>query len=126
MVRFLLITFSVSIIFSVSGNLQAQEGGMEDVKVISPTNSVDSLNQEILRENGTPLQSDEAISTKSKEQRLEELKKRLELFKQLTPAEETNNDFPDDNKIKENKKDLSFNIFYYLIYKYKQVDVFGD
>lgn len=125
MVKFLLITFSISIILSISTNMHAQEGGMEDVKVVVPAMSTDSLEQENLIESETPIEADLAPA-KTKEERLEELKKRFEQFHQLTPSEGNKKPFQQEDKIKENKKDLSFNIFYYLIYKYKQVDVFGD
>lgn len=125
MIRFILIFFSVSTIAGLSSIAQAQEGGMQDVKMANPTEAVDSLNHENVEIMDSSIDS-EKTQPLTHEQRRALLKKRLEQFHQLTPTEDTKDNFEEENKVKDNKKDLSFNIFYYLIYKYKQVDVFGD
>lgn len=125
MIRFLLILFSFSTIAGLTSVAQAQEGGMRDVKILHPIESVDSLNQDNIEGSNALIETEKTPSL-NKEQRLNELKKKLEQLHQLTPSENPKGDFGEENKVKDNKKDLSFNIFYYLIYKYKQVDVFGS
>lgn len=125
MIRFLLILFSISTIAGLTSVAQAQEGGMRDVKILHPIESVDSLNQDNIEGSNALIETEKTPSL-NKEQRLNELKKKLEQLHQLTPSENPKGDFGEENKVKDNKKDLSFNIFYYLIYKYKQVDVFGS
>lgn len=125
MIRFLLILFSFSTIAGLTSVAQAQEGGMRDVKILHPIESVDSLNQDNIEGSNALIETEKTPSL-NKEQRLNELKKKLEQLHQLTPTENPKGDFGEENKVKDNKKDLSFNIFYYLIYKYKQVDVFGS
>lgn len=125
MIRFLLILFSFSTIAGLTSVAQAQEGGMRDVKILHPIESVDSLNSDNIEGSNALIETEKTPSL-NKEQRLNELKKKLEQLHQLTPSENPKGDFGEENKVKDNKKDLSFNIFYYLIYKYKQVDVFGS
>ncbi len=125
MIRFVLIFFSVSAIIGWPSIAQAQEGGMQDVKMAYPTEAGDSLNHKHIESIDTFIDSEitQPITQKKKPT---PQRKRLEKFHQLTPNADTKDNFNEENKVKDNKKDLSFNIFYYLIYKYKQVDVFGD
>jgi len=115
MIRFLLILFSFSTIAGLTSVAQAQEGGMRDVKILHPIESVDSLNQDNIEGSNALIETEKTPSL-NKEQRLNELKKKLEQLHQLTPSENPKGDFGEENKVKDNKKDLSFNIFNIFIF----------
>lgn len=97
-----------------STNVKAQEGETQepDVVVTSP----DSLNNEILEDESKP-NLDEEVEIPSNE-----LPNSKPVIQTLTPKAAQASPVSEKVKPKEGKKEISFNLFYYLIYKFKHVD----
>ena len=102
----------------IDANAQ-EEGGTEereDVIVISP----DSTNAEAAPQENKPEVIDGNIRVPSDELPTSRPATNQRLIQK---PEGLIKDSSDKQKVKESKPDISFNILYYLIYKFKQVDV---
>lgn len=115
--KFTLITLSILGIFIMNGSAFAQEeGGSEDKsEVNSPLVTVDSLI--VFEKNDRSFET--PVSTPFNIPNKELIKSKPSGF---VPSEGDKTVPEGQNKVKETKQEFSFNIIYYLIYKFKQVD----
>lgn len=114
-----LITLSLLGIFILNEGVFAQEGGGTEEKseVIIPIVSVDS--SIVFDRQATDQISEQPVSTPFNIPASELLKSKPT---GSVPSEGDKLTPEGQNKVKENKQEFSFNIIYYLIYKFKQVD----
>lgn len=106
---------------SMSINAQAQEEGgteeREEVVVAIP----DSSNTEIILEENKPETLNDSFRIPA-----EEIPATKPINNSVAPKVTPATNSTDKVKPKEGKSEVSFNILYYLIYKFKHVDVFGE
>ncbi|MFY0591846.1 hypothetical protein [Roseivirga sp.] len=108
----------------LSVNAQAQEEGGVEERVVPIVSNSDSSNVEALPEDGKLELSPSAEVLKVP---ANEVLSTIPIKLNTIPAKPTPSTSGEDKaKVKEGKSDISFNIFYLLFYKFKQVDNSGS